>query len=378
MQQQKCYVLPGFLKSVLLNGDQRIYIFILNQIQDMKEVSLMMNQYLSTINAFHPYTWVICNQQPLPLEINGVKQILSTFCKYHFQFIERNIPLQQVQRIEKLIVISDQIQFTQLANLIPSLWQSCLTNKVHLILRYREIICRLNQIISHNIELTQNQVEFLSRINSRYQEEVPFYGKDISEYPKANTGVPECLEAILQYYERHDDYLRKQGVFRTSGSVQQEQKLIQQFKVRNYSVLEDYDPDVVSTVFKNLLSQLKTPIFPFEMYDILKETQINTSVEKLLEMFQVFFAYMPEVNRKTTKRIAELLYHVANYESENLMGLHNLSIVFAPCFLRPEQTDISDFHGAITVAHHFNLLVQNVEFFVQQLRANPQQVQRLT
>ena len=28
---------------------------------------------------------------------------------------------------------------------------------------------------------------------------------------------------------------------------------------------------------------------------------------------------MPEVNRKTTKRIAELLFHVADYESENLV-----------------------------------------------------------
>lgn len=37
-------------------------------------------------------------------------------------------------------------------------------------------------------------------------------------------------------------------------------------------------------------------------------------------MFEVFFAYMPEVNRKTTKRIAELLFRVAGYESENLVN----------------------------------------------------------
>lgn len=53
---------------------------------------------------------------------------------------------------------------------------------------------------------------------------------------------------------------------------------------------------------------------------------------------------MPEVNRKTTKRIAEFLNKVASYKEENLvyiyiinkMGLDNLSIVFAPCFLRSE------------------------------------------
>ncbi|CAD8047783.1 unnamed protein product [Paramecium primaurelia] len=366
MQQQKCYVIPGLLNAGLLNGNQPIYIFILNQIQDMKEVSLKMNSYLQTVNAFHPFTWVICNQQTLQLEISEVKQILNQFCK--------NIPLQQFQRIDKLIIISDTIQLQQIINVIPSAWSTILTNKIHLVLR-------LNQLINHNIQLTQYQVEFLSRINNTYQEEIPFYGRDISEYPLANTGVPECLEAILQYYDRHDDYLKKQGVFRISGSVQQEQKLIQQFQIRNYSVIDDYDPDVVSTVFKNLLCQLKKPIFPFEMYDILKETQINTSKEKLLEMFQVFFAYMPEVNRKTTKRIAELLFHVADYESENLMGLNNLSIVFAPCFLRPEQTDLSDLQGAKIVVHHFNLLVQNVEFFLQEFRINrnsiPQKVQHL-
>ncbi|CAD8056187.1 unnamed protein product [Paramecium sonneborni] len=355
MQQQKSYQIPGLLKIGLQNGNYPIYILILNQIQNMKEVCLKMNQYLQTINAFNSYTWVICNQQTLKLEIKEVKQMLNSFCK--------NIPLQQFQRIEKLIIVSDAIQQQQAIDAIPSAWSKILTNKIHLVLK-------LNELMIHKIELTQNQIDFLSRINNTYQEEIPFYGRDISEYPISQTGVPEFLDAILQYYERHDDYLRKQGVFRISGSIQQEQSLVQQFQIRNYSVIDEYDPDVVSTVFKNVLCQLKKPIFPFEMYDILKETEINISKEKLLEMFQVFFAYMPEVNRKTTKRIAELLFHVADYESENLMGLHNLSIVFAPCFLRSEQADLSDFQGAKIVVHHFNLLVQNVEYFLQEIKPN--------
>lgn len=52
---------------------------------------------------------------------------------------------------------------------------------------------------------------------------------------------------------------------------------------------------------------------------------VNISKEKLLEMFSVFFAYMPEVNRKTTKRIAELLFHVADYESENQV-IYNVNL----------------------------------------------------
>ncbi|CAD8144293.1 unnamed protein product [Paramecium octaurelia] len=355
MQSQKCYLAPGLLKTGLLNGNQPIYIFILNQIKDVKEVSQQMNSYLQTINAFSPFTWVICNQQVLQLEISDLKQMLNPFYK--------NISLQQFQRIDKLIVISEKIQFQQLVNAIPSGWSSVLANKVHLVMK-------LNELANHNIELTKYQIEFLSRINNNYQEEIPFYGRDLSEYPIANTGVPECLEVILKYYEDHDDYLKTQGVFRISGSIQQEQKLVQQFAKRNYTTINEYEPDVVSTVFKNLLCQLKKPIFPFEMYDILKETQINTSKEKLLEMFEVFFAYMPEVNRKTTKRIAELLFHVADYESENLMGLNNLSIVFAPCFLRPQITDISDLKGAKVVVHHFNLLVQNVEYFLQDFKVN--------
>ncbi|CAD8059174.1 unnamed protein product [Paramecium sonneborni] len=353
MQQQKSYLVPGLLKLGLLNGNQPIYILILNQIRDIKEVSLQMHSCLQTINAFNPFIWVICNQQTLRLEISEVKQILNQLCK--------NIPLQQLQRIEKLIFVSDSIQLQQIVNVIPNVWSTVLTNKIHHVLR-------LNQLVNHNIELTQNQIDFLSRINNTYQEEIPFYGRDISEYPIGQSGIPEFLEAILQYYERHDDYLKKQGVFRLSGSIQEEQKLIQQFQIRNYSVLDQYDSDVVSSVFKNVLCQLKQPIFPFEMYHMLKETQINVSKEQLLEMFQVFFAYMPAVNRKTTKRIAELLFHVADYESENMMGLQNLSIVFAPCFLRPEVTDFSDIQGAKVVVHHFNLLIQNVEYFLQEIK----------
>ena len=42
--------------------------------------------------------------------------------------------------------------------------------------------------------------------------------------------------------------------------------------IKNYAAINDYPPDVISTALKNILTNLKSPIFPFEMYDILKET----------------------------------------------------------------------------------------------------------
>lgn len=49
--------------------------------------------------------------------------------------------------------------------------------------------------------------------------------------------------------------------------------------VRNYASINDYPPDVISTALKNILANLKCPIFPFEMYDILKETQSNEKIK---------------------------------------------------------------------------------------------------
>jgi hypothetical protein len=37
--------------------------------------------------------------------------------------------------------------------------------------------------------------------------------------------------------------------------------------------IRDYTPDVISTVLKNALVNLKSPIFPFEIYDILKDVK---------------------------------------------------------------------------------------------------------
>jgi len=42
--------------------------------------------------------------------------------------------------------------------------------------------------------------------------------------------------------------------------------------------------------------------------------QANMTQNELVELFQVFFAYMPMVNRNTIKRLTEFLHHVAKYE----------------------------------------------------------------
>lgn len=39
------------------------------------------------------------------------------------------------------------------------------------------------------------------------------------------------------------------------------------------------------------------------------------------------------------------------------MGLTNLSIVFAPCFLRSKNMELCDLMGAKVIVNHFNLLV---------------------
>lgn len=46
----------------------------------------------------------------------------------------------------------------------------------------------------------------------------------------------------------------------------------------------------------------------------------SITVEEFVEMFRVFFAHMPSVNRVTIQRLAELLKHVASYESTNLVS----------------------------------------------------------
>lgn len=77
------------------------------------------------------------------------------------------------------------------------------------------------------------------------------------------------------------DFEEGLGVFRISGSVDQETRLEQELAVDDYSRMNVYQPEVVSTVFKKVFDNMKYPLFPYHLYNYIKGTRDNIPEEEL-------------------------------------------------------------------------------------------------
>ncbi|CAD8105807.1 unnamed protein product [Paramecium sonneborni] len=356
MRQGQSYEIEGLLKAGLDRNGQPIYVILQNLIVQNKNEELIGNKFQSYLQQFRPFNGfvlIICSQDDAQLTANDVKCLLKKTIK--------KVDSNQLKRINKLIVISSNQNYGKREKTIPFFLQNIVKDKFYQISN----TSFLNQ---YEIELHSSVLRFLCN-KIQFQEQQPFYGRELDAYPIGQSGVPVFLEEILKYYTNNIDYLRSEGVFRLSGSHEQEMKLVEQLIQSNYEDMKNYDPNVIATVLKNALVNLKNPIFPFEIYEILKDTNPQIPAKEFIDMFSIFFAHLPKVNRQTVFKMTEFIKFVAEFKVENKMDLHNLSIVFAPCFFRTKSANEYDFQGAKIVVQHFESLIQNIDqFLVKQKR----------
>ncbi|CAD8201669.1 unnamed protein product [Paramecium octaurelia] len=317
MKQCQSQEVQGLLNAGLDKKEQPIYVLLYNQIIQNKNEELIVNKlqsYFQQIRPFKGFVIIICTQDDLEINAKNVKKLIKQTIK--------QVSYKQLKRIDKLIVISSNQNYGKKEKTIPFTLKLLIKDKIHLI--YNASFLNL-----YDIELNQSILRFMCN-QIEFQEEQAFYGRDLASYPIAQSGLPVFLEEILKFYTENKVHLRKQGIFRLSGSYDEEIKLVDQLLQSNYEAIKVSDPDVIATVLKNTLVNLKTPIFPFEIYAILRETDPQVPISQLIDMFSIFFAHLPKVNRLIVFRLTEFIKFVAKFENENKMGLHNLSIIFAP------------------------------------------------
>ncbi|CAK94051.1 unnamed protein product (macronuclear) [Paramecium tetraurelia] len=340
------YEVQGLLNAGLDKKEQPIYVLLYNQIIQNKNEELIVNKLQSYFQQFRPFkgfVLIICAQDDLEINSKKVKKLIKQTIK---------------DIIDKLIVISSNQNYGKKEKTIPFTLKLVLKDKIHL-------INNASYLNLYDIELNQSILRFMCN-QIEFQEQQAFYGRDLDSYPVAQSGLPVFLEEILKFYTDNTVHLQKQGIFRLSGSYDEEIKLVDQLLQSNYEAIKVSDPNVIATVLKNSLVNLKTPIFPFEIYAILRETDPQAPINQLIDMFSIFFAHLPKVNRLIVFRLTEFIKFVAQFENENKMGLHNLSIIFAPCFFRTKSANELDIQGAKTIVLHFKSLIQNIDEFLEQ------------
>uniref|UniRef100_A0A8C1W021 Myosin IXAa n=1 Tax=Cyprinus carpio TaxID=7962 RepID=A0A8C1W021_CYPCA len=153
------------------------------------------------------------------------------------------------------------------------------------------------------------------------------FGVELSRLTNDERAVPLVVEKLINYIEMHGLYT--EGIYRKSGSTNKIKELKQGLDTDVNSVnLDDYNINVIASVFKQWLRDLPNPLMTFELYE-----------EFLRVMGKLDLAHLL-THLNTLERLIFHLVRIALQEETNRMSANALAIVFAPCILRcPDTTD---------------------------------------
>ncbi|XP_073692650.1 unconventional myosin-IXAa [Garra rufa] len=104
--------------------------------------------------------------------------------------------------------------------------------------------------------------------------------------------------------------------------------------------LDDYNINVIASVFKQWLRDLPNPLMTFELYD---EFLRAMGLQDKKEVIRGVYSIIDQLSRTHLNTLERLIFHlvrIALQEETNRMSANALAIVFAPCILRcPDTTD---------------------------------------
>lgn len=150
--------------------------------------------------------------------------------------------------------------------------------------------------------------------------------------------VPKLLKLLVMTFVCEPKYLELEGIFRKSGSIEEEEDLVRELFNRNDKYLETVnDGYVIAGVIKKIFTNLAEPIFPYSIYE--KIMSINgISAAQEVEFVKGLLKELPELNYCVILFMCTFLKEkVIRREALNKMSNYNCAVVFAPCFLRPKN-----------------------------------------
>ncbi|XP_059474697.1 rho GTPase-activating protein 27-like isoform X1 [Neocloeon triangulifer] len=155
--------------------------------------------------------------------------------------------------------------------------------------------------------------------------------------PKIPKFVYECIKAI----EKKPENLKTDGIYRASGNLSQVQKIRLQVDQNNLEILDqEEEVHVLTGALKLFFRELKEPLIPFDAF---QKSLFASSVGDKLErsrLFREIIQNLPKENHDTLKFLLEHLLRVVANQIFNRMDIGNLSIVFGPTLMWPEQESL--------------------------------------
>ncbi|XP_016140035.1 unconventional myosin-IXa-like [Sinocyclocheilus grahami] len=165
------------------------------------------------------------------------------------------------------------------------------------------------------------------------------FGVELSRLTNDERAVPLVVEKLINYIEMHGLYT--EGIYRKSGSTNKIKELKQGLDTDvNGMNLDDYNINVIGSVFKQWLRDLPNPLMTFELYE---EFLRAMGLQDKKEVIRGVYSIIDQLSRTHLNTLERLIFHLVRIvlqEETNRMSANALAIVFAPCILRcPDTTD---------------------------------------
>ncbi|XP_051503721.1 unconventional myosin-IXAa [Myxocyprinus asiaticus] len=163
------------------------------------------------------------------------------------------------------------------------------------------------------------------------------FGVELSRLTNDERTVPLVVEKLINYIEMHGLYT--EGIYRKSGSTNKIKELKQGLDTDINSMnLDDYNINVIASVFKQWLRDLPNPLMTFELYE---EFLRAMGLQDKKEVIRGVYSVIDQLSRTHLNTLERLIFHlvrIALQEETNRMSANALAIVFAPCILRCPDT----------------------------------------
>lgn len=102
------------------------------------------------------------------------------------------------------------------------------------------------------------------------------------------------------------------------------------------------DGYVIAGVVKKMFTNLIEPIFPYAVYERIMSIN-SVAPDQELDFVKGLLKMLPELNYGVILFMCTFLKEkVIRREALNKMSNYNCAVVFAPCFMRPQNYEISD------------------------------------
>ncbi|ORX94581.1 RhoGAP-domain-containing protein [Basidiobolus meristosporus CBS 931.73] len=151
--------------------------------------------------------------------------------------------------------------------------------------------------------------------------------------PDAELGIPQFFSECVEFVRANG--IEVEGIFRRSPSSTSLKEAKEIYNRGNRLDLNEYGIHVAAVLLKMFFRELPTPVFPAEIYDIVREMQsCSNDTESIRYIRNNIFPTFSKPMLILLAQIFRLMNDVSTKSSINLMTPYNLAVVWSPNLVR--------------------------------------------